>query len=242
MTSGHLSNVPDRLCTPPRHGAPGSTQVACAASNFGESRRRQGRGNPGRRRQRDRALPAARPLDRLRAATALDNQIRGHPGNTSTGDKSFRRPGPPSHRKHRAAGRPAYGRRIESERERSAVHSKARWHRRRSQTFNISPFELGGLPGSAWAQSAIGAPPKPISLPVGIAVAHLPHPVARARPTGAARRRAAARWVSRQPGSSLQRGQPIGGAAGPGQGPSTFGTWAGSRAWVTSSAAFWTSL
>ena len=31
--------------------------------------------------------------------------------------------------------------------------------------------------GSAWAQSAIGAPPQPISVPVGIAVAHLPHPV-----------------------------------------------------------------
>jgi hypothetical protein len=60
--------------------------------------------NPGRRRQRDRALPAARPLDRLRAATALDNQIRGDPANTPTSDKSFRRPGPISHRKHRAAG------------------------------------------------------------------------------------------------------------------------------------------
>jgi hypothetical protein len=34
MTSGHLSNVPDCLCSPPRHGAPDSTQVACAASNL----------------------------------------------------------------------------------------------------------------------------------------------------------------------------------------------------------------
>ena len=77
------------------------------------------------------------------------------------------------------------------------MHSEARWAQTASQTFNISLFELGGgLPGSAWAQSAIGAPPKPISLPVGIAVAHLPHPVAKARPTGAARRRAAALGIS----------------------------------------------
>jgi len=34
------------------------------------------------------------------------------------------------------------------------------------------------------------------------------------------RRRSAPRWISRQPGSSLHCGQRIGGAAGPGQGPS----------------------
>jgi hypothetical protein len=126
------------------------------------------------------------------------------------------------------------------------MHSEARWAQTANQTFNISLFELGGgLPGSAWAQSAIGAPPEPISLPVGIAVAHLPHPVARARPTGAARRRAAARggalgisaaWFFTPARSAHRRRRR------PGQGPSAFGTWAGSRAWVTSSAAFWTSL
>jgi hypothetical protein len=49
MTSGHLSNVPDCLCSPPRHGAPGSTHAACAASNSGERCRVHSGSRQGRR-------------------------------------------------------------------------------------------------------------------------------------------------------------------------------------------------
>jgi Calcineurin-like phosphoesterase len=47
---------------------------------------RLGGDDPGRRWEGDSALPAARPLGRLRAATALDNQTRGGAANTPAGD------------------------------------------------------------------------------------------------------------------------------------------------------------